>query len=91
MLEKHATEFLDYCKVAGFSPRSRQSPEISLRELAIFADSQAVNSQEEIAYGLLADLLADFRSPSAHKKKALVWYLHQFSLKCRILTPKSVF
>ena len=36
MLKKYATEFLDYCKVAGFSPRSRQSLEISLRELATY-------------------------------------------------------
>lgn len=78
MLEKYATEFLDYCKVIGFSPRSRQSLEISLRELAVFTDSQAVYSPAEISYGLLADFVADFRSPSVHKKKARVWCLHQF-------------
>ena len=55
MLETHATEFLDYCKVPGFSPRSRQSLEISLRKLAAFIDRQAVDSPEDIiAYGLLA-------------------------------------
>ncbi|MFZ5767039.1 MAG: tyrosine-type recombinase/integrase [Thermodesulfobacteriota bacterium] len=78
MLEKHATEFLDYCKVAGFSPKSRQSLEISLRELCVFLDSQPVDSPEEVSYGLLADFVANFRGPSVHKKKARVWCLHQF-------------
>jgi len=78
MLEKYATEFLDYCKVAGFSPRSRESLEISLRELTAFIDGQAMDSSAEITYGLLADFVADFRSPSVHKKKARVWCLHQF-------------
>jgi integrase/recombinase XerC len=78
MLEKYATEFLDYCKVIGFSSRSRQSLEISLRELAVFTDSQAVYSPAEISYGLLTDFVADFRSPSVHKKKARVCCLHQF-------------
>lgn len=78
MLKKHATEFLDYCKVAGFSPRSRQSLEISLRELDAFIGSRPVASPEDITYGLLADFVADFRGPSVHKKKARVWCLHQF-------------
>jgi integrase/recombinase XerC len=78
MLKKYATEFLDYCKVAGFSPRSRQSLEISLRELATYIDGRSVDSPEEITYGLLADFVADFRGPSVHKKKARVWCLHQF-------------
>ena len=78
MLKKYATEFLDYCKVTGFSPRSRQSLEISLRELATYIDGQSVDSPAEITYGLLADFVADFRGPSVHKKKARVWCLHQF-------------
>jgi len=78
MLEKHATEFLDYCKVAGFSPRSVQSLEASLRELAAFVGTQPIDSPEDITYGLLADFVADFREPSVHKKKARVWCLHQF-------------
>jgi integrase/recombinase XerC len=78
MLKKHVTDFLNYCKVAGFSPRSRQSLEISLRELAAYIDGQSVDSPEEITYDLLADFVADFRGPSVHKKKARVWCLHQF-------------
>jgi integrase/recombinase XerC len=78
MLKKYATEFLDYCKVAGFSPRSRQSLEISLRELTAYIDGQPVNSPEQLDYGLLTDFVADFRGPSVHKKKARIWCLHQF-------------
>ena len=38
----------------------------------------AVDSPEEIVYGLLADFVADFRDPSVHKKKARIWCLHRF-------------
>ena len=36
MLEKHVTDFLAYCKVAGFSKKSIESLSISLRELRAF-------------------------------------------------------
>jgi hypothetical protein len=36
MLEKHVTDFLTYCKVVVFSPKSIESLSISLRELSTF-------------------------------------------------------
>jgi integrase/recombinase XerC len=78
MLEKHVTDFLAYCKVAGFSKKSIESLSISLRELSAFIGAQPVDSPGDITYGLLVDFVADFRGPSVHKKKARVWCLHQF-------------
>ena len=78
MLKIQATEFLAYCKVAGFSSKSRESLAASLREFDAFLATQPVDSPEAITYGLLADFVADFRGPSVHKKKARVWCLHQF-------------
>jgi integrase/recombinase XerC len=78
MLKTHVNEFLDYCKVAGFSPRSRQSLTITLREFVVFIGTQPVDSPKEITYELLSGFVADYRAPSVHKKKARVWCLHQF-------------
>jgi site-specific recombinase XerD len=78
MLKIHATEFLAYCKVVGFSPKSCDSLAASLREFDAFINTQPIDSPEDITYGLLADFIADFRGPSVHKKKARVWCLHQF-------------
>ena len=78
MLETYSNQFLNYCKVAGFSCRSRESLTRSLREFAAFAGSRAVASPAAISSDLLVDFVADFRQPSVHKKKARVWCLHQF-------------
>lgn len=78
MLKAHANEFIDYCKVAGFSPRSRGSLGITLREFVAFTEGQPIERPGEISYGLLSSFVADYREPSAHKKKARVWCLHQF-------------
>ena len=78
MLKIRATEFLAYCKVVGFSPKSCDSLAASLREFDAFINTQPIDSPEDITYGLLADFVADFRGPSVHKKKARVWCLHQF-------------
>ncbi|HDO30909.1 MAG TPA: hypothetical protein ENG79_07630 [Desulfobacteraceae bacterium] len=75
MLEKHVTDFLAYCKVAGFSKKSIESLSISLRELSAFIGTQPVATPSDITYGLLADFIADYRRPSVHKKKARVWCL----------------
>jgi len=78
MLKAHVNEFLDYCKVAGFSPRSRQSLAITLREFVVFVGTQPVEAAGEITYELLSGYVADYQTPSVHKKKARVWCLHQF-------------
>jgi integrase/recombinase XerC len=78
MLKMYVNEFLDYCKAADFSPRSRQSMTITLREFVAFLGELPVDSPKDITYGLLSTFVADFRVPSVHKKKAGVWCLHQF-------------
>jgi len=44
MLEKHVTDFLDYCKVTGFSSKSIESLTISLRELKAFIGALPVEA-----------------------------------------------
>lgn len=78
MLTRQITGFIDYCKVADFSPKSIESLSISLREFSTFLHSLEVDALPEITYRHLSDFVADFREPSIHKKKARVWCLHQF-------------
>ena len=35
MLQKHITDFLSYCKVVGFSAKSRESLTVSLRDFSL--------------------------------------------------------
>ena len=67
MLKMHVNEFLDYCKVAGFSPRSRASLVATLREFATYLETIPVESPKDITYGQLSDFIADFREPSVQK------------------------
>jgi len=78
MLQKHITDFLSYCKVVDFSPKSIESLTVSLREFSSFIKTQSIQSANNISHGILVDFVADFGSPSVHKKKARVWCLHQF-------------
>ncbi|MBU0675330.1 MAG: tyrosine-type recombinase/integrase [Proteobacteria bacterium] len=78
MLKAHVNEFIDYCKVVGFSPRSRGSLAITLREFVAFVGGQPIEAPGEVSYGLLSSFVADYLEPSVHKKKARVWCLHQF-------------
>jgi site-specific recombinase XerD len=78
MLQQHITDFLSYCKVAGFSPKSIQSLTISLRDFKSFLSTQDIASVDCIFYGTLVEFVADFNEPSVHKKKARVWCMHQF-------------
>ncbi len=78
MLEKQITDFLDYCKVAGFSGKSIQSLTTSLREFNSFLEPLAITSPGDVSYRHLSDFVADFQTPSIHKKKARIWGLRQF-------------
>ncbi len=78
MLKKHITDFLSYCKVTDFSINSIKSLRASLQDFAVFVDEQQIDSIKEIGYCQLSGFVADFKTPSIHKKKARVWSLHQF-------------
>jgi site-specific recombinase XerD len=78
MLQEYITDFISYCKVAGFSAKSIESLTASLRDFARFANCKSVERADDITYGMLIDFVADFHHPSVHKKKARVWCLHQF-------------
>jgi len=78
MLQEYITDFISYCKVAGFSAKSIESLTISLREFRTFANTRLVESAGDVSYAMLVEFVADFGSPSVHRKKARVWCLHQF-------------
>jgi len=78
MLQTHITDFLSYCKVAGFSAKSIESLTVSLREFRAFTDGLVIKSPGDISYTVLVDFIADPHKPSVHLKKARVWCMHQF-------------
>ena len=78
MLEEHINGFIDYCKVAGFSPRSLQSLSINLNKFNIFLNKIHVESIKKTTYRHLVNFVTTFESPSIHTRKARVWAMHQF-------------
>ncbi len=78
MLKNYITDFIAYCKVTDFSNNSIKSLRASLQDFAACMDEQQIDSIKDIGYGQLSGFVADFKTPSIHKKKARVWSLHQF-------------
>ena len=78
MLKNYITDFIAYCKVTDFSNNSIKSLRASLQDFTACMDEQQIDSIKDIGYGQLSGFVADFKTPSIHKKKARVWSLHQF-------------
>jgi integrase/recombinase XerC len=78
MLHDYIEQFLDYCQVSNFAPKSIEAFRVRLEQFHQYCQSVAVGSVSEIGYQQLSDFVADFQRPSVHMKKSRVWALHQF-------------
>ena len=78
MLQRHANAFLDYCRLASFSKRSRQALSIRLDEFHIFLQIQRIRKSNDLTYLDLSSFVADFKQPSIHVTKSRAWALRQF-------------
>jgi integrase/recombinase XerC len=78
MLTVMITEFLAYCKTAGFRDKSIESLSIRLNEFKKFLQDAQVRKIPSIHYAHLSSFVADFGTPSIHVKKARIWSLRQF-------------
>ncbi len=78
MLHRQINQFLDYCGLADFSPRSIQTLTARLYEFEIFLKLQRILSIKKVRYRHLVDFAADYGSPSSHITKSRVWALRQF-------------
>jgi len=78
MLELKINGFIDYCKVAGFKEKSRETLSLRLNEFNKFLKSKRFKNIQSVTYSHLSAFVADYKSHSVHVKKARIWSLHQF-------------
>jgi len=78
MLHRHINQFLDYCKLAGFSIRSIQALTARLHEFNNFLKTQRIRSVKKVRYRHLINFAADYNTSSIHVTKSRVWTLRQF-------------
>jgi len=72
MLNKHINGFIEYCKVSGFSGKSKPSLTTRLNEFNNFLKPYRIRSFKKITYRHLLDFVADYKNPSNHIKKPRV-------------------
>jgi len=78
MLHNYIEQFLGYCQVSNFPPKSIEAFRRRLRQFNQYCQSIAIESPSEVTYQHLLSFVADFQRPSVHVKKNRVWALHQF-------------
>ena len=92
MLHRFIIQFLEYCQLADFSPRSIQALTARLNEFVSCLKSQKIRSVKKITYRQLVDFVADYKAPSIHVTKSRVWTLRQFYhfLSLHRLVPQNI-
>ena len=92
MLYRYCDLFLEYLKLADFSPRSIQAATSRIREFYAFLDSKNIKSINKVGYKHLVVFAGDYQSPSIHVTKSRVWTLRQFyhHLTLQGHVPKNV-
>ena len=78
MLHDYIEQFLHYCQVSNFHPKSIEAFRVRLGQFHQYCQTLAVQSVSELSYLQLLDFVADFQTPSIHVRKNRVWALHQF-------------
>jgi len=92
MLSNSISNFLTYCKTAGFSEKSLETYTFRLGEFNDFVTQKQIDSIPQINYSHLLDFVADYKTPSVHVKKPRVWALRQFYhfLKANKIIEKNI-
>ncbi len=78
MLHNYIEQFLHYCQVSNFPPKSIEAFRIRLRQFNRYCQNIAARSVSDIGYQQLLDFVADFECPSVHVKKSRLWALRHF-------------
>jgi len=78
MLHRYTNQFLECCRLADFSIRSRQALTARLNELENFLKTNRIRSVNRIRYHHLVDFKTDYNAPSIHVIKPRVCTLRQF-------------
>jgi integrase/recombinase XerC len=78
MLHNYIEQFLHYCQVSNFPPKSLEALRIRLKHFNRYCQTSAAQTISEISYEQLLEFVADFGSPSVHVKKNRIWTLKHF-------------
>lgn len=78
MLQTYIEQFLNYCQVSNFPPKSLEAFRLRLKHFNQYCQTSPVRTISEINYEQLLEFVADFGSPSVHVKKSRVWALKHF-------------
>lgn len=85
MLHSYIEQFLRYCQVSNFSPKSIEALSTRLKQFSQYCDSVSIESIPDVGYDHLLTFVAEFPpkgghsgSPSVHVKKNRVWVMRQF-------------
>lgn len=78
MLHNYIEQFLHYCQVSNFPPKSLEAFRLRLKHFNRYCQTTSAQSISDINYGHLLDFVADFGSPSVHVRKSRVWALRHF-------------
>lgn len=78
MLQTYIEQFLHYCQVSNFPPKSLEAFRLRLKHFNQYCQTIAIQTISEINYQQLLDFVADFGNPSAHVKKSRLWALRHF-------------
>jgi len=84
------SQFINYCKTAGFSHESLETLSFQFRLLEFndFLNHKQLDTAiRDITYAHLIQFIADFNDSSIHVKKARIWSLRQF---CHFLKVNKI-
>lgn len=78
MLHNYIEQFLHYCQVSNFPPKSIEALHARLRQFDRYCQTIAIDSIADVGYEHLLAFVADFETPSVHVKKNRIWALRHF-------------
>ena len=78
MLHNHIEQFLVYCQVSNFPPKSIEALRMRLAQFNRYCSSHFIDSIRAIDYDQLLAFVTDFEAPSVHVKKSRVWAIRHF-------------
>jgi len=69
MLHNYIEQFLHYCQVSNFTPKSIEAFRLRLRQFNRYCQTIAAQAVSDLNYQQLLDFVADFDRPSVHVQK----------------------
>lgn len=78
MLHNYIEQFLNYCQVSSFPPKSLEAFRLRLKHFNHYCQTAQAQKISDINYEQLLEFIADSGCPSPHVKKSRLWALRHF-------------